>query len=64
MVLPSIVMGRWYIVAERGSFQVSVFSISKQRITSFGSKDSGPENTIRPAGIASDDKDNVFVSIL
>ena len=50
------------VVAEHGSFQVSVFSISGQRIRSFGSKGSEPENMIRPAGIASDDKDNVFVS--
>ena len=50
------------VVAKRGNDQVSVFNISGQRIGSFGSVGSGPENMIRPAGIAVDDKDNVYVS--
>ena len=71
MVLPSTVVRRWYIVAERGSNQVSVFNNSGQRIRSFGSGGtphllyslfSRPKNImIRPAGIAIDDKDNVYV---
>ena len=50
------------VVAEFGSDQVSVFSNSGQRIRSFGSRGSGPETMIMPAGIAIDDKDNVYVS--
>ena len=50
------------VVAEGGSHHVSVFNNSGQRIWSFGLVGSGPENMIRSAGIAIDDKDNVYVS--
>ena len=50
------------VVAERGSDRVSVFNDSGQRIRSFGSVGSGPAEMIGPAGIAIDDKDNMYVS--
>ena len=50
------------IVAERGSHQVSVFNNSGQRIRSFGSRGHRAENMIWPAGIAINDKDNIYVT--
>ena len=50
------------VVAESGHSLMSVINISGQRIMSFGSKGSGPEDMIMPAGIAIDDKNNVYVS--
>ena len=50
------------VFAECGSHKVSVFNISGQRIKSFGSGGTLPENMIRPAGIAVDDKDYMYIS--
>ena len=50
------------VVTERGGNQVSVFDVRGQRIRTFGSRGDRPELMIRPAGIAVDDVDNVYVS--
>ena len=50
------------VVSERGSDRVSVFNDSGERIRSFDSVGSGPAEMIGPAGIAIDDKDNMYVS--
>ena len=50
------------VVVERRGDQVSVFNNSGRKIRSFGSLGSGPAEMIGPAGIAIDDKDNVYVS--
>ena len=50
------------IVSECGSHQVSVFDIRGQRIRTFGSCGDSSEQMNYPAGIATDDADNIYVS--
>ena len=50
------------IVSEYDSHQVSVFDIRGQRIRTFGSKGDSPEQMKLPAGVATDDEDNIYVS--
>ena len=49
------------VVAECSYDQISMFNLKGQRIKSFGSKGSRPEDMIGPTGIAIDDKDNVYI---
>ena len=50
------------VVTERGGHQVSVFDVRGQRVRTFGSRGDRPEQMIKPAGIAVDDVDNIYVS--
>ena len=50
------------IVTENCSHQVSVFDVRGQRLQTFGSRGDSPEQMKYPAGIASDDFDNIYVS--
>ena len=50
------------VVTEKGDHQVSVFDIRGQRVRTFGSHGVRPEQMIKPAGIAVDDVDNIYVS--
>ena len=50
------------IVSERDGHQVSVFDIRGQRIRTFGSRGVSPEQMKLPAGVATDDADNIYVS--
>ena len=51
------------IISELGGHRVSIFKIRGQgRIRRFGSRGDRPHEMIHPAGIATDDADNVYVS--
>ena len=50
------------IVTEIAGDQVSIFDIRKKRIKSFGSCGESSEQMVRPAGIAIDVMDNIYVS--
>ena len=50
------------IVSECGSHRLSIFDIRGQKIRTFGSHGDSPEQMIHPAGIATDDTDNIYVS--
>ena len=50
------------IVTEIAGDQVSIFDIRKKRIKSFGSCGDSSEQMVRPAGIAIDVMDNIYVS--
>ena len=50
------------IVSECSGHRVSIFDIRGQKIRTFGSLGDSPDQMIRPAGIAVDDMDNIYVS--
>ena len=50
------------IVSECGGHRLSIFDIRGQKIRTFGSRGDSPDQMIRPAGIATDDTDNTYVS--
>ena len=50
------------IVSEWGGYRLSIFDIRGQKIRTFGSRGDRPDRMIYPAGIATDDTDNVYVS--
>ena len=49
-------------ITDCGGHQVSVFDIERQKIQTFGSRGSSPQQMKFPAGIAIDSADNVYVS--
>ena len=50
------------IVSELGGYRLSIFDIRGQKIRTFGSHGDNPDQMIEPAGIATDDTDNIYVS--
>ena len=52
------------IVSENGDHRLSIFDIRGQRIRKFGSRGDSPDQMKFPAGIATDDTDNIYVSSL
>ena len=50
------------IVSERLGHRLSIFDIRGQKIRTFGSRGDSPDQMIRPAGIATDDTENIYVS--
>ena len=50
------------IVSERQGHRLSIFDIRGQKIREFGSHGGSPDQMICPAGIATDDTDNIYVS--
>ena len=52
------------IVSENGGHRLSIFDIRGQKIRTFGSRGDSPDQMILPRGIATDDTDNIYVSIL
>ena len=50
------------IVSECGGHRLSIFDIRGQKIRTFGSPGDIPDQMIAPAGIATDDTDNIYVS--
>ena len=50
------------IVSEFGAHRLSIFDIKGQRIRTFGSPGDSPDQMDFPAGIATDDTDNIYVS--
>ncbi|CAI8052177.1 E3 ubiquitin-protein ligase TRIM71, partial [Geodia barretti] len=50
------------IVSEWGGHKVSIFDIRGQKIRTFGSRGDSPDQMESPAGIATDDADNIYVS--
>ena len=52
------------VVAENDGHEISLFGVADQRVRKFGSRGNRPEQMIRPAGIAVDDVDNIYVSSL
>ena len=50
------------IVSERLGHRLSIFDIRGQKIRTFGSVGDSPDQMIYPAGIATDDIDNIYVS--
>ena len=58
MVLLSTVVMRWWSLNCIGD----LFDVRGQRVRTFGSHGDRPEQMIRPAGIAVDDVDNIYVS--
>ena len=50
------------IVSEREGHRLSIFDIRGQKIRTLGSHGDSPDQMIRPAGIATDDTDNIYVS--
>ena len=50
------------IISEVGGDRLSIFDIRGQKIRSFGSHGESPDQIIAPAGIATDDTDNIYVS--
>ena len=50
------------IVSEHGGCHIALFDIRGQRIRTFGSPSDSPEQMVRPASIAIDDMDNIYVS--
>ena len=49
------------IVSESGDHRLSIFDIRGQKIRTFGSHGDSPDQMIYPAGIATDDTDNIYV---
>ena len=49
------------IVSERWGHRLSIFDIRGQKIRTFGSHGDSPDQMKRPAGIATDDTDNIYV---
>ena len=49
------------IVSECGGSRLSIFDIRGQKIRTFGSHGDRPDQMIQPAGIATDDTDNIYV---
>ena len=52
------------IVTECEGHRLSIFDIRGQKIQTFGSRGDSPDQMIAPAGIATDDTDNIYVSSL
>ena len=50
------------IVSEWWGHRLSIFDIRGQKIRTFGSRGDGPDQMIFPAGIATDDTDNIYMS--
>ena len=50
------------IVSEWGGHRVSIFDIRGQNVRTFGSHGNRPDQMKRPAGVATDDTDNIYVS--
>ena len=50
------------IVSGRCDHRLSIFDIRGQKIRTFGSRGDSPDQLIYPAGIATDDTDNIYVS--
>ena len=50
------------IVSECGGHRLSIFDIRGQKVRTFGSHGDGPDQMKLPAGIATDDTDNIYVS--
>ena len=50
------------IVSECGGSRLSIFDIRGQKIRTFGSRGNSPDQMECPAGIATDDTDNIYVS--
>ena len=50
------------IVSEFGGYRLSIFDIRGQKIRTFGSRGDSLDQMIAPAGIATDDTDNIYVS--
>ena len=50
------------IVSEWDDNRLSIFDIRRQKIRTFGSHGDSPDQMISPAGIATDDTDNIYVS--
>ena len=50
------------IVSEYNGHRLSIFDIRGQKIRTFGSHGDSPDQMILPAGIATDDTDNIYVS--
>ncbi|CAI7996646.1 E3 ubiquitin-protein ligase TRIM71 [Geodia barretti] len=50
------------IVSECEGHRVSIFDIRGQKIRIFGSRGDSPDQMVLPAGIATDDTDNIYVS--
>ena len=50
------------IISENGGHQISIFDIRGQKIRTFGSCGTSPEQMIFPVAIAIDDVDNTYVS--
>ena len=50
------------IVSENGGHKLSIFDIRGQKIRTFGSHGDSPDQMKYPAGIATDDTDNIYVS--
>ena len=49
------------IVCENGGDRLSIFDIRGQKIRTFESRGDNPEQMIHPAGMATDDTDNIYV---
>ena len=58
---PRVHVGKEFVQMDSQSF-VSVFDVRGQRVRTFGSHGDAPEQMIKPAGIAVDDLDNIYVS--
>ena len=50
------------IVSEWGGNRLSIVDIRGQKIRTFGSRGDSPDQMIRPAGVTTDDTDNIYVS--
>ena len=50
------------IVSEYGGHKVSIFDFRRQKIRTLGSHGDNPDQMIRPAGIAVDNTDNIYLS--
>ena len=50
------------IVSECGGHRLSIFDIRGQKIQTFGSRGNSPDQMKSPAGIATDNTDNIYVS--
>ena len=62
MALPSIVDHQEMIVSEWWGNRLSIFDIRGQKIRTLGSRGDNPDQMKSPAGIATDDTDNIYVS--
>ena len=50
------------IVSESEGHRLSIFDIRRQKVRTFGSRSDSPDQMMYPAGIATDDTDNIYVS--
>ena len=50
------------IVSESEGHRLSIFDIRRQKIRTFGSRGDSPDQMVYPAGIATDDTHNIYVS--